>query len=128
MRLHAFILLAALTAGCVHKIDVEQGNFVTTDMVEKLKPGMSKAQVKMILGTPLLTDIFHADRWDYYFDNAKAGKPLAHKKLTIVFRDDKLEHVTGEANPPLPPPTRTQAAPATATEPAGATPAPPAAK
>jgi len=114
MRLFALAFAAALAAGCVHKIDVEQGNFVTTDMVEKLKPGMTKAQVKQILGTPLLADVFHSNRWDYYFDNAKAGRHLAHKKLTVVFRDEKLESVTGDANPPLPPPKRIEPPPGAA--------------
>jgi outer membrane protein assembly factor BamE len=123
MRLPALIIAAALLSGCVYKIDVEQGNFVTTDLVEKLKPGMTKAQVKLILGTPLLSDVFHADRWDYYFDNAKGGKGLAHKRLTVLFKDDKLASFTGDANPPLPPPTRTSAEPAPAA-PAPAAPAP----
>ncbi len=109
MRLPALILVAVLATACVHKIDVEQGNYVTTDLVEKLKPGMTKAQVKQLLGTPLLSDIFHADRWDYYFDNAKGGKQVAHKRLTIYFKDDKLASFTGDANPPLPPPTNPQA-------------------
>jgi outer membrane protein assembly factor BamE len=118
MRLALLVLTATLAAACVHKIDVEQGNFVTTDMVDKLQPGMTKAQVKQILGTPLLSDVFHANRWDYYFDNAKSGKHLAHKKLTIVFRDDKLESVTGDANPPLPPPKRLEPPPGAAAPPA----------
>jgi outer membrane protein assembly factor BamE len=125
MRLPALIIAAALLSGCVYKIDVEQGNFVTTDLVEKLKPGMTKAQVKLILGTPLLSDVFHADRWDYYFDNAKGGKGLAHKRLTVLFKDDKLASFTGDANPPLPPPTRAPAEPASAAPvPAPAAPAP----
>ncbi|HET9472218.1 MAG TPA: outer membrane protein assembly factor BamE, partial [Usitatibacter sp.] len=114
MRLPALLIIAALLSGCVYKIDVEQGNFVTTDLVEKLKPGMTKGQVKQLLGTPLVTDIFHADRWDYYFDNAKAGKHLAHKRLTVRFKDDKLVSFDGDANPPLPPPTRAPAEPAPA--------------
>jgi outer membrane protein assembly factor BamE len=120
MRLPALLIIAALLSGCVYKIDVEQGNFVTTDLVEKLKPGMTKNQVKLLLGTPLLTDVFHADRWDYYFDNAKRGKKVAHKRLTVLFKDDKLVSFTGDANPPLPPPTRLSP------EPAPAAPAPPA--
>ena len=52
MRIPALIVLAALAAGCVHKIDIEQGNYVTQDVVARLKPGMTKAQVKALLGTP----------------------------------------------------------------------------
>ena len=130
MRIPALILCATLAAACVHKIDVEQGNYVTQDLVDQLKPGMTRAQVKGILGTPLLADVFHANRWDYYFDNSKGGKKLAHKRLTVVFQDDKLASWTGDANPPLPPPTNLQASPPPvaapqegATEPAAAPPA-----
>ncbi|HXZ48178.1 MAG TPA: outer membrane protein assembly factor BamE [Usitatibacter sp.] len=113
MRLAVLLFAAALAAGCIHKIDVEQGNYVTQDQVDQLKPGMTKAQVKQVLGTPLLTDIFHDDRWDYYFDNAKGGREVAHKSLFVLFKDDKLVTVTGDANPPPPPPTSAQAAPKT---------------
>jgi outer membrane protein assembly factor BamE len=109
MRIPALILLAALAAGCVHKIDIEQGNYVTQDRVDLLKPGMSRQQVRLVLGTPLLTDIFHVDRWDYYFDNAPGGKTVAHKHLTVFFKNDKLERWTGDANPPPPPPVKAEA-------------------
>ncbi|HEX3098823.1 MAG TPA: outer membrane protein assembly factor BamE [Usitatibacter sp.] len=126
MRLLALLVLSALLSACVYKIDVEQGNFVTTDLVEKLKSGMTKNQVKQVLGTPLLSDVFHADRWDYYFDNSKGGRKLAHKRFTVFFKDDKLVSFTGDVNPPLPPPTRVSAEPAPApAAPAPAAPAPP---
>src|SRR5512140_1323745 len=98
MRLPALLIAAALLSGCVHKIDVEQGNFVTQDLVEKLKPGMTKNQVKLLLGTPLINDNSHADRWAFSFDNAKSGKHLAHKRLTVLFKDDKLVSFSGDAN------------------------------
>jgi len=112
MRIPVLILAALLAASCVHKIDIEQGNYVTQDLVDRLKPGMTKAQVKMILGTPLLNDIFHTDRWDYYFDNAKGGKRVGHKHLMLVFKDEKLASWTGDANPPPPPPVRATPEPA----------------
>ncbi len=111
MRIPALILCAALAAACVHKIDVEQGNYVTQDLLEQLKPGMTRAQVKALLGTPLLADMFHANRWDYYFDNNKAGKKVGSRKLTVFFQDDKVASWTGDANPPLPPPQNLQASP-----------------
>jgi outer membrane protein assembly factor BamE len=116
MRIPALILIAVLAAACVHKIDIEQGNYVTQDLVDRLKPGMTRAQVKMILGTPLLNDIFHTNRWDYYFDNAKGGKRIGHKHLMLVFKDDKLESWTGDANPPPPAPVRAAAEPEPATK------------
>lgn len=109
MRIPALIVLAALAAGCVHKIDIEQGNYVTQDAVARLKPGMSKAQVKALLGTPLLSDVFHGERWDYYFDNAPRGKSVAHKHLVVYFKDDKVVRWEGDANPPPPPPVRERA-------------------
>jgi outer membrane protein assembly factor BamE len=121
MRIPALILIAVLAAACVHKIDVEQGNYVTQDVVDRLKPGMSKSQVKMLLGTPLLNDIFHTNRWDYYFDNAVAGKRVAHKHLTVFFEDDKLVKWSGDANPPPLPPVRAEGEPAA---PKAETPAP----
>ncbi len=114
MRIPALLLLAALAAGCVHKIDIEQGNYVTQDVVDKLKTGMTKAQVKTLLGTPLLSDIFHGERWDYYFSNAVGGKPVAHKHLAVYFKDDKVVRWVGDANPPPPPPVRAEAEPAAA--------------
>ena len=114
MRIPALLLLAVLAAGCVHKIDIEQGNYVTQDVYDKLKPGMTRAQVKALLGTPLLADIFHADRWDYYFDNAPGGKSAAHKHLAVYFKDDKVVRWVGDVNPRPPPPVRAEAEPSIA--------------
>jgi outer membrane protein assembly factor BamE len=94
-------LSAATLSGCglVYRIDVQQGNYVTQDLVERLKPGMTKAEVKAILGTPLLSDVFHANRWDYYFSNVKNGKAQDRTKLAVFFADDKMVSVSGDANP-----------------------------
>jgi outer membrane protein assembly factor BamE len=124
MRFLASVLAAALLAACVHKIDIQQGNYVTQDMVAKLKKGMTKAEVKQALGTPLLADAFHANRWDYYFSNVKGRKAEDRTRLTVFFEDDKLVAVTGDVRPAsegAPPPKA--AAPASAQ-----TPAPPPAK
>lgn len=127
MRIIPVLLLVAATLpACVYKIDIEQGNFVTQDQVDRLKVGMTKAEVKQALGTPLLTDVFHANRWDYYFSNEKRGK-LDGKptRFTVLFKDDKLAAFSGDVNP-TPPPVNPRAstapapAPAPATAPAGA--------
>lgn len=77
-------------------IDVRQGNFVTQDMVSQLKLGMSKDQVRYILGTPLLTDIFHVDRWDYVY-RFKPGKEEAQqRRIAVFFVDGKLAKVDGD--------------------------------
>src|SRR5262249_8443560 len=96
MRLLAALLLALATAGCIYNIDIQQVNFVTQDVVVKVKPGMTKAEVRQILGTPLLIDVFHANRWDYYFSNTRGGKPIGERTLLSVhFENDKVAQVTG---------------------------------
>ncbi|HVS27804.1 MAG TPA: outer membrane protein assembly factor BamE [Burkholderiales bacterium] len=83
-----------------HKIDVQQGNVVTQDMLEKVKPGMTKSQVRFVLGTPLISDPFHSDRWDYVYRFNKAGELIEQRKLTAVFEGDKLKKIEGAALPP----------------------------
>ena len=96
------ILAALLLAACgpfVYKIDVQQGNYVTQETVSQLKKGMTKAQVRQVLGTPLLTDVFHANRWDYFFSSANRGRPQERTRLSVYFEDDKLVAVTGDVRP-----------------------------
>ena len=101
MRILAFLVLALALPACgiVYKIDVQQGNYVTQDVVAKLKKGMSKTEVKQLLGTPLLSDVFHANRWDYYFSNVKGGKAEDRTRLSVFFDDEKLVAVMGDVRP-----------------------------
>ena len=80
-----------------YRMDIQQGNHVSQEMVSQLKPGMSKDQVRFILGTPLLTDIFHADRWDYVYwrEEGQNGK-REERKLVVLFKDDKLVRLDGD--------------------------------
>jgi outer membrane protein assembly factor BamE len=99
---------AALVGGCAnmpvpripgltpYKIDIQQGNFVTQEMVSQLKPGMTRDQVRNALGTPLLTDIFHADRWDYIYSKVAADGTTEKRKLAVFFDGDKLARVEGD--------------------------------
>jgi len=89
-----------------YKIDIQQGNYVTQDMVAKLKPGMTRAQVRFVLGTPLVADMFHKDRWDYVYVYRKAGKVTEHRSMTVVFKDDKLARLEGDVVPAKPAPTK----------------------
>lgn len=82
-----------------YKMDIQQGNYVTQDMVAKLKPGMSKAQVRFALGTPLVTDPFHADRWDYMYVMLKRGKIVEQRRLVVLFQEDKLLRLEGDVKP-----------------------------
>ena len=76
-----------------------QGNFVSKEQVEALKPGMSRQQVRDILGTPLVTSVFHADRWDYVFTLKRQGVEPQQRKLTVYFKGDVLERVEGDPMP-----------------------------
>jgi outer membrane protein assembly factor BamE len=79
-----------------YRIDIQQGNYVSQDMVAQLRPGMSKEQVRLVLGTPLLTDVFHADRWDYVYWRDRPGEKRESRKLTVHFEDGKLARLDGD--------------------------------
>lgn len=92
-----FALLAALAlSGCglVYKMEINQGNYVTQDMVAKLKEGQTRQQVKLVLGTPTTESVFHKDRWDYAYSLERRGKTVTSHKLTVVFADEKLKSWT----------------------------------
>jgi outer membrane protein assembly factor BamE len=103
MRILACLFLALTLAGCgyslVHKIDVQQGNYVPPEVAAKLKKGMTKSDVRQLMGTPLLTDMFHGNRWDYYFRNEKGGRLEERTRLSLFFEDEKLVAVTGDVAP-----------------------------
>lgn len=82
-----------------YKVEIVQGNFVSKEQVELLKPGMLRAQVREVLGTPLLTSVFHADRWDYVFTLKRQGVEPQALKLTVFFKNDVLERFEGDAMP-----------------------------
>src|SRR5665811_1191967 len=82
-----------------YKIDIVQGNFVSKEQAAAVKPGMSRAQVRDILGTPLLVSIFHADRWDYVFTFKRQGLQPQARKVTVFFKADALERIEADALP-----------------------------
>ena len=81
---------------------MQQGNFVSQDMVDQLKEGMSKDQVRQIMGTPLLVDIFHSERWDYFYSRVGSDGKQEKRKLAVFFVDGKMTRVVGEAAPARP--------------------------
>lgn len=91
--------LPDVSAGFIspYKIDIVQGNVVTREQAEVLKPGMARAQVRDILGTPLVASVFHANRWDYVFTFSRQGQEPQRRRLTVYFKDEVLERV--EADP-----------------------------
>jgi len=96
-----FSLLLLALSGCQwlrpYSIEVRQGSLVSGEMVAKLKPGMSVDQVKFILGTPSLTDPFHAQRWDYPYEyRSPRGLKVERHLLSLFFKDGKLERWEGD--------------------------------
>jgi outer membrane protein assembly factor BamE len=82
-----------------YRIEVVQGNFVSSEQVALLKPGMPRAQVREVLGTPLLASVFHADRWDYVFTLKRQNAAPQSLKLAVFFKNDMLERFEGDAMP-----------------------------
>jgi outer membrane protein assembly factor BamE len=98
------LVLAGTLAGCgilePYRIDIQQGNFVSQEMVAQLKTGMTKEQVRFVLGTPLVTDIFHAERWDYVYTLDRRGAPRQQRHLAVYFQDGKLARLDGDVAAP----------------------------
>lgn len=98
LRISAIFLSLLLLASCIktYKHDVQQGNIVDPDRLSRLELGMSKNDVQALLGTSLLQDSFHPDRWDYFYSLRKARKKNTEKKiLTLYFKDGKLNQIVG---------------------------------
>ena len=105
-RFAGILFLATVLSGCSsvprivneYKIDVQQGNVLTQEMVSQLKPGQTKDQVRFILGTPVLADVFHTNRWDYVYRLQKGSTGLVEeRKFTVIFdADGKLARVAGD--------------------------------
>lgn len=97
------ITLALLVGGCSitnpihslrpHQIDIQQGNEVTQAMIDQLRPGMTAAQVRFVMGTPLIIDPFHSNRWDYVLRVEKAGSVVDKRRVTVIFQDGRLQGV-----------------------------------
>lgn len=86
-------------APLIYRPTIQQGNVVTQEQVNQLKPGMSRRQVRFVLGSPTLTDVFHEDRWDYPFTIGFGSKPETFKYLSVYFEDDRLVRITGDLHP-----------------------------
>jgi outer membrane protein assembly factor BamE len=97
----AVVALVALGACSPYRIEIQQGNYVSRDAMSQVKPGMNKEQVRAILGTPLINDIFHADRWDYVFSrSAVNSRDVETRKATLHFKDDILKSIEADIMPP----------------------------
>ncbi|MCK5477384.1 MAG: outer membrane protein assembly factor BamE [Methylococcales bacterium] len=83
----------------VYSIDIEQGNIINQDMVDQLRPKMTKRQVLYIMGSSMLVDVFHQKRWDYIYSEQPGGKPRRQKRLSLFFDGDELMGVQGDFRP-----------------------------
>jgi outer membrane protein assembly factor BamE len=102
-------LIGASAAGCSYvpripgitpyRMEIQQGNYVSQEMVSQLKPGMTKEQVRFILGTPMVTDIFHSDRWDYVYWRETSKGTREQRKLTVLFEKGELARLDGDVVP-----------------------------
>jgi len=96
------LLCPAILTGCSYlpafpyRIDIQQGNVVTEEMIIKLKTGMTRSQVRFVLGSPLITDAFHHNRWDYIYRFAPKGQLMEEKRLTVFFENDRLVKIDGD--------------------------------
>lgn len=122
-RLTILVLLCLSLGACsggfrlgfpgVYRIDIAQGNIVTQEMIDQLKPGMTKRQVRFIMGTPLIIDTFEPERWDYFHSMSRRGKQESQEHVTLFFENDKLVRFGGDFAPSSSKPTQAAEPPAT---------------
>ena len=82
----------------IHKIDIQQGNVVTRESLEQIQPGMNKQQVSLLLGTPLVVDAFHSDRWDYVYTLEAGHSDVEKNHIAILFADNQVSQVFADIN------------------------------
>ena len=103
MSPRVILLVALLVAGCnlitPYKMDIQQGNVITQDMLARVEPGMTRSQVRFALGTPLVVDPFRSDRWDYVYFYQKGGLTAEQRRIAVIFKDDRLVRIDGDVVP-----------------------------
>lgn len=104
---HRFVVVLgsvaiASLAGCMswfapYRMEIQQGNYISQEVVSQLRPGMTRDQVRFLLGSPLVTDPFRPDRWDYIYTRAKQNsREVEARRLAVFFKDDVVERVSGD--------------------------------
>ncbi len=109
LSLKLFALLCSLSlTGCtyimenmpgVYKIDVQQGNIINQEIIDQLRPNMTKRQVLYVMGSSMLMDVFHRQRWDYVYSEQPGGEPRVQKRVSLYFDGDLLKSVQGDFRP-----------------------------
>ncbi len=93
MKKIVLLLSALMLIACTHKIVIQQGNVITQSQFDSLEKGMSKEDVRTVLGSPMLEDPFHHNRWDYPFTLDKEGKRVKSSRITLTFKDGQLSTI-----------------------------------
>jgi outer membrane protein assembly factor BamE len=106
------LLAAAMLPGCVYRMDIQQGNYLEGKTVDKLEVGMTRTQVRYLLGTPMVPDVFDKDRWDYlyYFQRGRTRR-IAQRHLVVFFKEDKVMKFVRDNVPESAPQAPDQGAP-----------------
>jgi outer membrane protein assembly factor BamE len=102
------LFVPVLTSCTPYNMDIRQGNLVTPDMREKLKVGMTKQQVRYVLGTPMINDAFHGNRWDYSYRLKHEGKWTEKQDMTLYFEGDNLVRIVDAGSPVETAPTQAE--------------------
>jgi outer membrane protein assembly factor BamE len=93
----AGVIGIALLAGCVYRLDIQQGNVIEMESVEQVQVGMTRSQVQFLLGTPTISDTFHDDRWDYpYYLRKGRQRSVERRWFVIFFEEDRVARVVHE--------------------------------
>lgn len=95
-------LNVALVTGCgsfPYKVDIQQGNVIEQDKLNRVQPGMTRNQVQYLLGTPIIEDPFHQDRWDYYYSLKTDGKLRERHQVALFFDNDRVARIEGDMRP-----------------------------
>jgi outer membrane protein assembly factor BamE len=115
MYKYLIVLLGFSLAGCsntqfpgIYRLPIEQGNIITQEMVDQLKPGMSRSQVEYIMGSSVIKDSFNPDRWDYVYTLRRGDLSREQKNLTVFFEDDKMAYFESDVEPSPKKPAKTE--------------------
>lgn len=93
LSLSLLLALGGCTSFRPYKMEIRQGNYVTPEMRKKIRVGMSRTQVTAALGSPLVSDVFHANRWDYMYTFAEKGELVEQQRLTVFFEGDFVKRI-----------------------------------
>ena len=94
LKLYLLIVLIILSSGCVYQANVAQGNFIEDKYLDQIEVGMTKNQVRFLMGTPMIDDPFHENRWDYvYYLTIGRDKALVKKWVSVLFQDNKVSKI-----------------------------------